>query len=469
MIGKFQLQLGADQLISGMSSSDFATDGALGTSTSGINPFIKPGTIYGLATAVDVSTNIAGSLIASCEDSNSVAPNNRYAIDNASGAANYYSFNGSTFTKQTTGTATYIQGKADLISFDTQFFATTNSTLVKWDGTTTLNESYKSFNDTNAAHPLLIYQGLMWVGDGNTLSTQVSNGSGTGTYTTSVLTLSSKEKIVALGIDPETGLMMISAQTIYDVSDTIPSLKIVYLYDGISSKPTRKIIVDDLVTAFYNVEGEVYVGAGQTLGIWNGKGITFLRKFQSVTLDNTFLAYKHHFTNTRNILHVVDGTNVLSYGAVVAGKKGFFYTLYNPTNSNQLSIVMPAGNNKLVIGYATNKASMFDLSSTSSVTTCNLYFNNIYFPRPIFVHRMRVITTGIPVTGSANLTINIFDEKNTALPISTTSRTFTAPAITYVKDFDFGGAKCQAIQPLLSISNTNYGFVRIIIYYDIAE
>lgn len=476
MIGKSQIQLGAEQLISGMASSDFATDGALGTTSVGLNPFIKPGTMYGMAAPVDVSTNLTGSLIASCEDAQSVGPLNRYAIDNASGAAGYYSFNGSTFTKQASGSATYVQGKADLISFDTQFFATTAGFLVKWNGTSTINETYQALQDGNAHHPLLVYQNLLWVGDGNTLSTLTSNGSGTGTYTTNVLVLgggsqsATKEKIVALGIDPATGLMMISVESIYDVSDSIPSLKAVYLYDGISSKPTRKILVDDLITAFYNVEGNVYVGAGQTLGVWNGNGVTFLRKFQSVGLDNTQLAYKHHFTNIRNILCVIDGTNVLSYGAVVSEKKGFFYTAYNPTNANTLSIVMPVGSNRIVVSFASSKASMFDFSSTANVSTTNLYFNNIYFPRPIFVHRMRIITTGIAFTGTTNLTINITDEKNNSLGISTANRTITVPAgTTYVKDFDYGGAKCQGIQPLITPSNGNYGIVRVYIYYDPAE
>lgn len=466
MVGKYQLQFGSEQFITGMSSSDYATDGALGTSSIGLNPFATPGLMRGLASPTDISTNVAGNIILSCEDSNAVSPNNRYCIDDASGAANYYSFNGSTFTKQHTGSATFIPGKSDMVSFDSLFFASTASTLVSWNGTSTVNESAQSFGDSNADHPLLLYQGFMWVGDGNTLSNQVANGSGTGSYTTGVLTLGTKEKIVALGIDPVTGLMMVSVQTVYDISDTIPSIKAVYLYDGISAKPTRKILVDDLITAFYNVEGSVYIGAGQTLGVWNGNGVTFLRKFMNISLSNTDLPYKHHFTNTRNILHVVDGQNILSYGAVVSGKKAFFYTAFNTSGNGHLSIVMPLGSNRIGVSFATNKVLSFDLSSTSAGIP-SLYFNNTYLPRPIFVRRVRIITTGVTTTAGIGSLV-IFDEKGNS--VSTQGVTFkVASGTQYVFDFDFSSLKLQGYQPRINWDTQGFGIVRIITYYDIAE
>lgn len=467
MIGNHQLQFGSEQFISGMASSDFSTDGALGTSCTGLNPFVTPGVIRPLGSSTDISTNVAGNIIASCEDSSATSPNNRYFIDDASASANYYSFNGTTITKVKTGSATYIAGKSDFISFAGFFYGTTASKLTQWDGTNGagLNETFQSLGDGSAHHPMIIYQGFLFVGDGNTLSTLANDNT---TYATSVLVLSSKEKIVALGIDPMTGLMMISVQTVYDVSDTIPSLKAIYLYDGISSKPTRKILVDDLITAFYNVEGTVYIGSGQTLGMWNGNGVTFLRKLMNVTLSNTDLPYKHHFTNIGKVLHVVDGQSILSYGSVIYGKKGFFYTASNPTGSGHLSIVMPLGSNKMGIAYTTNKVSSFDFSSTSS-GLASMYFNNTYFPRPTFIRRIRVITTGITTTNGLG-GVTFFDEKenqfNTQIVTFKVVSTFSPQ---YVFDFDYTNAKVQAIQPRINFDTQGFGVVRVIIYYDPAE
>lgn len=474
MIGAHQLQLGADQITSGMASSDFATDGALATSCYGLNPFAVPGVMYGMGPYTNVSTNVVTGMVASCEDPNGTSPNNRFFVDGAAGAANYYTLAGTTVTKRTTGTATYLPGITDLVAFDTKIWGTTANKLTQWDGVTTINETYFGLTDSNALHPMLLYQGFLWIADGNSLTTLAANGSGTATPTTGVLTLSSNERIVALGIDPATGLMMISIQTIYVNTDAIPSLKAVYLYDGISSKPTRKILVDDLITGFYNVEGSVFVGAGLTLGVWNGNGVTFLRKLQNATFAATDLLFKHHFTNTRNILHVVDGNRVLSYGAVVSGKtKGFFYTgsTGGPNTSAHITCLTAVGAYTFAVASndGTNKLIIWDLTSISTPTsgTVRFNFNNIYFPRPVFIRRVRVITTGVATNVGAGLS-SIIDEKQIAYePFVFTVTAAQTPR--YVFDFDYTSAKLQGLEVVNIIDTVSWGFVRFIVYYDIAE
>lgn len=467
-VGKYQLQLGPDQFISGMASSDYATDGALGTSSSGLNPFVTPGVIRAIANGTDISTNISANILASCEDSNTVGPQNRYFIDDSTNAANYYYFNGTAVTKVKTGTAsgtTYVAGKSDFISYNGFFYGSSPTVLNKWDGSTSLTEAYKTFGDGNAHHPMVLYAGKLYIGDGNTFSTLDSAG----TYSTSVsFNASPKEKIVAVGVDPGTGLLMVSVQTVYDVSDSIPSLKAVYLWDGVSTSATRKILVDDLITAFFPLEGQVYIGAGQTIGVWNGSGVTFLRKLQNVAISNLDLPYKHHFCNIRNILMVIDGANVLSYGAVVSGKKGFFYTALNTASSNHLSIVMPLGSNKVGVAYATNKLISFDFSS-SSAGTATLYFNNIYFPRPVFIRRVRIITTGITTTAGIG-GCSIFDEKGNQYNTQIVSfKVLSAETPKYVFDFDYSDTKLQGIQPRITLDTQAFGVIRVYIYYDIGE
>lgn len=476
MIGKYQIQLGADQITSGMASSAYATDGALDVSCYGLNPFVVPGVMYGMGAYTNTSTNVVTGMVASCEDPNGTVPNNRFFVDGAAGAANYYTLAGTTVTKRTTGTATYAPGISDLVAFDTKIWGTTASKLTQWDGVTTINESYASLSDTNALHPMLIFQSLLWIADGNSLTTLAANGSGTATPTTGVLTLSSKEKIVALGIDPVTGLMMISIETVYVNDDTVPSLKGVYLYDGISSKPTRKILVDDLITAFTNVEGNVFVGAGLTLGQWNGNGVTFLRKLQNATFATTDLPYKHHFANTRNILHVIDGNNILSYGAVVAGgKKGFFYTASTggPSTSAHATCIAPTSSYTISVASndSTNKLLAWDYTSTATPTsgTVRFNFNNIYLPRPIYVRRIRVFTTGI-VTNSNAGSIAFTSEKAVSYVTATPNFTVTAAQTPrYLFDYDFTNAKIQGMGLATIIDTVAWGFVRFVIYYDIAE
>lgn len=484
-IGRYQIQLGAEQLMSGMSSSDFATDGALGVSSTGLNPFMTPGLMSGMPTPIDLSTNIVGNIIASAEDSQGVAAYNRTFVD---GSGNYYTYAApNTIVKTNTATtnaANYLQGVTDMVTFAGNTYVTTsNGDIDLWNtsGTPALTNSWwigtksqSTLNPPSGAttpHPMLVYNGVLYIAAGSKIHGVNSSGTIDSFFPALPFILPTSELIYALGIDPITGLMMISVQTTVNPGDSFTSNFFVYLWDGISAQPTRKIPTDDLITAFHNVEGAVYVGQGTSLGEWNGNGVTFLRKLLFAATGGADLIYKHRMCSTGRILHVVDGQNVLSYGSVVTGKKGFFYTSFNPSGTGHLSAIFPMGSiYNLGIAYATNKLGISSFMDSLNVVSTNLYFNNIYFPRPIFVRRMRIITSGIVHTGNTDMSIFINSEKGVALPISDANRFISVPTgTTYVLDFDFSQAKCQAIQPVISISNNNYGIVRVIIYYDIAE
>lgn len=492
MIGKFQLQLGAEQLISGMSSSDYATDGALGVSSTGLNPFLAPGTMYGMAAPVDLSSSVSGNIIASAEDSQlSIGSSYHRTFIDSSG--NYYTYSAPTtvvLTNTATNASNYVSGLSDMVSFNgNTYVSTADGDIDRWNtsGTPALTNSYwhgagnlnqalmNASGITALPHPMLVYNGVLYVAGQNNTGAVIHGINTSATVDTFFpalpFQLLKNEIIYALGIDPLTGLMLISVQTVLNASDSLSSRFHVYLWDGISAQPTRKIPVDDLITAFHNVEGAVYVGQGTTLGVWNGNGVTFLRKLLYASTTSTDLIYKHRICSTGRVLHVVDGQNVLSYGSVVSGKKGFFYTAYNPSGTGHLSTIFPMGFiYQLGAAYATNKLAKFNLMDNSATSAINLYFNNIYFPRPIFIRRMRIITTGIPYTGLTDLTINIVTEKGTNAPIASANRVISVHmGTTYVQDFDFSSTECMAIQPVITISNNNYGIVRVYIYYDVAQ
>lgn len=492
MIGKFQIQLGAEQLMSGMSSSDFATDGALGVSSHDINPFLVPGAIAATAQPTDKSTNVSDSIIASIEDS--ITNGARLTVGNA---ANYYTIDSSgNVTKQATGsdTSNYVYGRTDIgiqngASGNIYAFVTHGTDIALWNGSTTLSESWWStvayYTGTTHPpaltanpHPLLNYNTNLWIADGSQLHNIIPGAAFTTStlcVNLSVLSLNLFSTIYALGVDPSTGLMMISYQTVKSMNGVISTQAFIGLYDGYSTGLRRIIPVDDLVTSFQNVGGTVYVGYGRRLGYFNGNGITFLRQLKNAAYNvSGALPYKPHMTSIANILMVVDGTYVLAYGDVVTGKKGFFYILSNTPAGTPTNIVslFPLGSNKLGLGYATNKFSFVDFTSTSGTSNCQLLFNNIYFPRPIYVRRMRLITSGVLYTASTNVSIDIISELNALLPISNVNKNVTVPAspgIQYVFDFDFSQAKCQAIQPRILLEDSTSVLVRIIIYYDIAE
>lgn len=494
MIGKYQIQLGADQFISGMSSSDYATDGALGVSSHDINPFVTPGALAAMPGLTNTGTT--DYFIASVEDITGNG-NARLAVGNT---GRYYTINTSgTPTNVATGsdTTNYIPGRTDIAiqsgSGGSNFlFVSHGTNIALWNGGSTLSESwwttvayYSGTSHPNPLtanpHPLITYNTNVWIADGSQLHNIIPGAASTSPsvcVNQNVFALDLYSTIYALGIDPATGLMMISFQTAVNQNGAISAEYFVGLYDGYSTGLRRKIPVDEIVTSFQNVGGTVYMGYGRRLGVWNGNGITFLRQLKNVSLaTGGVLPYKHHICNIANVLFVVDGGYILAYGDVVAGKKGFFYIVSNLQGSIiNIQALFPMGDNKIgfsSIAGSSGEFSYIDLTSQSGTNNAQftLYFNNIYMPRPIFVRRMRVITNGIPATSHVNIIGNISTEKGIMLPIATanSSQTVAAGTTQYVFDFDFTQGKCQAIQPIINLEDATSTLVRVIIYYDIAE
>ncbi len=180
-----------------------------------------------------------------------------------------------------------------MVAFAGDTYVTTdNGDIDKWNTSSlTLTNSWwvgtksQSAMNSSVPHPMLVYQSFLNVADANKINTIDSSG----TVALAAITFNPNELIYALGIDPATGLMMISVQTVVNISDTLSTQFFVYLWDGISSKATRKIPVDDLITGFHNVEGIVYCGSGTILGQWNGNGVTFLRKLMNAAYSWAYL------------------------------------------------------------------------------------------------------------------------------------------------------------------------------------
>jgi hypothetical protein len=484
-LGKNQIQFDATQFIKGQSLSDYSPDGGFGSSTKSVNPRITPGVIYATAATSATSTSPSGNFIASCEDSQYSSAQNRIFVDDV---GNYYYFNGTDITKQKTASATdkYTFGRTDIVSYagnsyvslcDNTSAFVDNIAQLNTSGSWTLDETWWTATvttdgaahpgalNTLTAHPLLVFEGFLWIGDKNLLHyyNSVSDRA-----VVSVLTLPVNESIQALSIDPATGLMMISVQVNQNFSDTLTSKFFVYLYDGYSLKPRRKIAVDDLVTAFYPLGGTVFIGYGQNLGYWNGSGVTFLRRLVNASLSSTDLLYKHHFAHIGNVLYYVDGSVLMAYGEIIAGSKVFWNAQQNQVSSTHLNCISNVGSNKIGISVGSSTFKTVDMS-TAGTATANFYTVNVNFQRPVFVRRLRVFTTGITTTAGIGL-VKIIDENGTFN--GTTVNNFVVTAAQsprYYFDFDFTSLKLQTMQPLVTIDTQAFGIVRIVVYYDVAE
>ena len=376
MIGNQQLIIDQSNFLKGMSSGAQISDGGYSSETEAVNPIVTPGVLYAPAIAVDSDTDarLTGNIIATSPDMVSSSATNRLLVaDNGS----YYSYNGTKIPAVAFATdagATYAKGFTDIITFAGEAYVTTKEKIKRWTNPSTITDlTGGAFTNTGHPHPAIVFENNAFYGDRNLLLRQTAANGAPAT----ILTLSVDQTIIALGIDPGTGKMLISTSNSLDVSNTLPAIHRVLWYDGFSDKTLKSAIVNDIITAFYPHEGIVYVGYGQNLGYLNGAGITFLRKLNNVTLVADDLPHKHSFSHIGNTLYVVDGNKILAYGEIVKGGGKVFYYCYKnyfgTAQTNKFKTIFYAGSNKIGISSATNKFSTLDITSTANLDSFDFY------------------------------------------------------------------------------------------------
>lgn len=432
MLGAKTIEIDGKDFVLGMSTSNSLQDGgfSVGTSPSGsaatvVNPLVAPGLINFPASSTDKSTNLVGEMIASSED-----PTGTYArllVSTHTGggdtqAGRYWTID-STGTLTQRGSAdvtnTYIYGRSDMIAFQGEAYVTTNSTIERWQLPATFNAGADfpfSFSDAFAPHPALTFEDNAFYGDGNLLLRQTTAG----VAPTTILTLPANQVIVSLGIDPGSGRMLISVVDQYNVSGIVNSQARVLYYDGFSNKAVKVVLVDDMITAFYNVGGTVFITYGQRLGYWTGSGIEFLRTLL-IALDNTQLAYKHHLTNIGEILYIVETKRILAYGQIIKGKpRAFWYAFDNTGNSTPtLTLVTNIGQNQLAYSYATAKWLTLDVTSVASLGTGALYSHEYRLPR-IVTFAQVIIEYDAAITANTNIgTLSLLTDSPNDITLAT--------------------------------------------------
>lgn len=370
-LGKKVIVWEAKEMLRGMSTSAYLDDGGFSPDTTQANLTATPGIMFQPAVPTDKSTNVIGEIIASAEDPQLLG-SDRVFIDDE---GHYYTWNGTTVSlarTDATNPSGYTQGKTDCVAFDGSVFTTTTTTLVKWTVDSVFTDNFQTGYNASYPHPLLVYRRFMYLANGNVLL-RFDNASDTSPDT--VLTLDTLQVIVALGVDPGSGKMLISTTQGLNTSATRSNSNTVMYYDGSSPQVERQIPVDGMVTAFPFTEGQLYVAYNQNLGLWNGAGITFLRKMD-ITFSNERLMYKQHFTSIDSTLYVIENTRIIAHGPIQQGGAKVFYPLFK-NGSTTLTHICNLGQGVLGYAYATDK--FFTLSTTSVATSGGQdFFSNQY-------------------------------------------------------------------------------------------
>jgi hypothetical protein len=279
MIGKNVLEISAKDFLNGMTSSPETDDGGFSPETNHVN-ITSSQTALGILYPAGFKTDQSiadGQYIASCSDPDSGVGISKYLLTSS---GKFYSVSSSftaTLRQTTAGAVTYQSITSDMVVYRNGLYATstTNITLGTGANLTAIDEDwwttvapksgggFPSALSTGVPHPVLVYEDNLYIGDGQKLHRwDGANNVATEGY----LTLNTGLVIQALSIDPGTGKMLISATEGANASGTIPRQTKIYVYDGTSNKPSRAVIVDDIVTSMYPLGGVVYMCYGQNLG-----------------------------------------------------------------------------------------------------------------------------------------------------------------------------------------------------------
>lgn len=421
-LGKKIIEVNFVDLVKGQSTSQELGDAGFSPLTDGVQLLALPGILYNPPIPTDYSVGLIGEMVASCED-----PSGSYArLFVSAGAVNagrFYSMStGYALTQRgsTDSTNQYIQGRTDMIAFDGEAYITNNATLVRWSSIgslDTIDPSFFSFNDATVPHPAITYNNFAYYGDGNLLLRQDAAN----TSPVTILTLATGVIIVAIGIDPGSGNLLLSLIGQPNLSDTINSGARVAFYDGFSTQVLRYVQVEDMVTAFAPTEGSLYCAYGQNFGLWNGSGITF-KKRMNVNFDNTQLMYKQHFTSIGSTVFFIEKARVIAYGPVRQNGDNIFYpALTNSIGGSDVNLthIVNVGSNQMAMSYASSQFAVWD-SIGLHANTQNFFSNNYNFDDEVWIRRARIIYESQVANGATPGDLTLYDQDGLITDINAT-------------------------------------------------
>lgn len=372
MIGSKTYEIGPNEFLAGVTSGANTEDGGLSNETTAYNPIAVPGVLYAPGAVTDASTNLTDEIIASCEDP--ILNYNRALLDDT-GAV--YTLDGSTLTKQATcATDNFTAGETDMVPFVRSsglqlFIISTKGSagdLVKWDGSTGLDESWwkttlaQSQMSGVPYHPLLVYEQNLFVGDGSKLHRIAADL----TVSNTILQLTYSETITALGVDKGTGKMLIATVLGNYVSNLTRHVRSrIYLYDGFSNKTIRVIETSGLISSFKNTDSTTYAFYGNKLGYFTGAGIKYLRTLTTAT----GAVHPHLAATNDNALYWAEGFKIMALGETLRDNKVFYPALQPSTSSQNITCLMTTAPNTLGYSYASSKLFTHDISSVAAIQT----------------------------------------------------------------------------------------------------
>ena len=453
------LNINKDNLIAGESTTDAISDRGFSPDSVNLNLTKKRGMLYFAEAPTDRGgATLTGNVLASCEDP-AFSGNDAYLIDDE-GA--YYTYNGTTLTKQFTGADTYTLGTTDLIPFnDGNFYATTTTSVVQFNNNMgTVTEHWWTGLNTSYRHPLEVVEKELFLADKNVIYYWDGTTSGT------AFTLPSGQNVTTLRKHPDGKTLLAFTGGTADFSHTRNGRGKVYycqptLRGAAIEGWSREVPIEAQVEGSRLSGGVIYTTWGKNLGIFDGNGLIKLKELETSTTT-----YNQNMNNMEDILLVRDGRHVLAYGDLGAGK--VFWKLFkNTTNSNEINNIHYKGDNVLLTAFqgasaGTGLLEEVDYDNSGVGTDAQFYTNRISFGTDVHINRIDLLHT---VTNSGgNTEFNVFyrDLEDTVNTIEQVVHASVTATKTRIKC----DIKTDVFQLRLTPSTGDLGYRLIRIYYE---
>lgn len=509
--GKSSIVINSDELIQGMTTSSNLSDGGFSPETDAINLLANPGVLYPPPTATTIGT-LDGNVVASCYDT--VGTNvtggdvDKYILtDNGS----LYTLIGGALARA--GATIISSSLMKLGVSDMQIYGVDGSgnpiiwityrnnsgqigsgiSYVYSSGVATaayaINPQISGSDATSkreVPHPMLVFNKLLFIADGNYLHTVNVTS-----VTAQVLSLQSEYTITALQVDPGTGRIMLGISgrgyvSVGDFTTQINAPSWIGLYDG--TNPTqllRKVPVDNTVTSFLPCGGYMYVFYGDCFGIWNGNGITFLRRrYTNPIGGQQGNVYKCKSTNIDNVLFYVSNNQqgniglstamfqIIGYGEILKGTKAFFPIVDLPNNTlNYIDFVSNVGNSSLIFSqnkilysiYIPQKPTgVFSTGDTSPIFVSKQYS----FPRQCTINEVRIFYQDMVASSAGTIgNVGIISDKQSIEFNQDVSNPSAVQAVGYLPVFPNVITTNFQVKYWWKETSTCHGIQKIIVFY----
>ncbi len=451
------INFGPKEIVLGESKSEWIGDGGFSPDSYGLNLLKKRGALYFIDGGTErggAGVTLTGNIICAAYDKNLLG-NDLYYLDDE-GA--FYTYNGTTLTKRQTVTAdTFQLGTSDMLQFLGSTYATSQTRIVKLDNSnlTTVDSSWWTGLTTSYRHPLERVEDKLYIGDVNLVHTW----DGT-TSTSAAITLPTDVNITSLRKHPDGRTLLAFCGLTANFSHTLGLGGRVYYIDIVTKRWTREVDLDVQVEGSRVVGGVIYVTYGKNIGYFDGNGVIFLKK-----LSTSATTYSHNLIAFEDILVTRDGTYVLMFGDLGAGR--VWWRCFS-SGTQAVNNVAYKGNNVLMVAYSDGGSAglLYEVDFANIGITGVLYSNRYIFEQEVKISRIKVLHDLSAPAGTTRFQFQTRDHDNTNNLVFF-DRTYNSESVNVSREeLDI---QRDIFQWFLSPQNDDLGFYKIRFNYDVVE